>query len=128
MSRLFLISVLALTACGDKSTDGADDSGSTSTGVDIGCDAWFNFAEAEGTEQSFGDCARYGVEGGFEENPDETPTMREISYIFRGGATASGDCWVRWDQTEMCGPGSRRIKVSPTSWILVLAKLAVSGM
>lgn len=108
MPRLLLFTTLILAACALYNSDGgSDDTGGASGGggVDIGCDAWFNFSGADGSDLSFGDCGRFGVEGGFEENPDDTPMMRDFSYIFRGGGTSTGDCWVRWDQTDMCGPG-----------------------
>ena len=107
MPRLPLFFALTLlTACGDKSEESTGDTGSGgSSAIGPSCDAWFNFESADGSDLSFGECARFGVEGAFEADPDETPQMREFTYVYRGGGDSSGDCWIRWDQTAMCGPG-----------------------
>jgi hypothetical protein len=99
-----LTALLLLTSCDKKSDEDGDDTGGI-PGVDPTCDAFFNLTQADGSELSFGACARQGVQGAFEEDPDETPQMREIDFIFRGGGSDDADCWVRWQQVDLCGSG-----------------------
>jgi len=104
MHRSFLLASLLLSfACNKKDNADADDSGIP--GVDPSCDAAFALLQDNGSEQTFGACARQGIMGAFEAGGGETPDLREFSYIFRGGGSDDADCWIRWDQEEMCGRG-----------------------
>lgn len=103
-SICFLSAILLLTACSDKSSEDDSAGGTADDPTKIACDASFGYTDASGSELSFGECGRFGIEGGFEEDPGETPMLSDFSYIFRGG-DSSGDCWVRWDQVQMCGAG-----------------------
>jgi hypothetical protein len=96
-----LVLVLFLPSCVAKDAD----TGADGVLVGPGCEMDVTYRYPDGSESTVTNCEDFEFEASFEFDPDESPALRSIGVLLKQTTEADFECWIRFEQMGVCGPG-----------------------
>jgi len=90
-----------LSSCNAKEAD----TGADGESVSPGCELDVTYRYPNGAESTITDCEGFELDTRFEFDPDESPALRSLGVTVHTTTSADFECWIRFEQTGVCGEG-----------------------